>query len=118
MGAFVRREHPGWLQTEEGLWLPTTFLVGPVATPSAAEQEAAHESHGYAADVAFGRAPDPATLACGMGCGCDGWSCRVGAGEAEVQPPPPPRQQPPPAPPQRKEAPANGAYSYTQPSLS
>eukprot|EP01043_Picozoa_sp_COSAG02_P043895 COSAG02_NODE_3863_length_6129_cov_2.692869_4_plen_726_part_00 len=48
-------EHAGWLQTDEGLWLPTQFLVqlGPHEQPTDAEQEAAHEAHSVQADRAF-----------------------------------------------------------------
>ena len=48
-------EYPGWLQTDEGLWLPTQFLVqlGPHEQPTDAEQEAAHEAHSAQADRAF-----------------------------------------------------------------
>ena len=51
-------EHPGWLQTEEGLWLPTQFLV-PLArdeVPTDADQDAAHDAHGVQADRAFAEA--------------------------------------------------------------
>jgi hypothetical protein len=51
-------EHPGWLQTDEGLWLPAQFLVqlGPHEQPTDAEQEAAHEAHSAQADRAFDEA--------------------------------------------------------------
>ena len=49
-------EHPGWLQTDEGLWLPAQYLValGPNEQPTDAEADAAYDAHSLQADRAFG----------------------------------------------------------------
>jgi hypothetical protein len=52
-------DHPGWVQTEEGLWVAKAYLL-PLAAGerlTAVDAEAARVAHTAAADIAFGTAP-------------------------------------------------------------